>query len=192
MAIRSLSAREIVLYILLGGVVIFVAVFLGIRTGFALRGGGPGKLTPENLPNRTNLKIGDVLPALEVKTADSVAHPIGDILRGKPTVIVVVLPGCDPCKNLLTTWRESKLFPAGQEIQMIVLAAVSPGEYQLGELEEFGTIFPCYFTDFLQMDKQCGISGFPSLIGVGGDNKIRFIASGYAQELDRKFFEKYL
>jgi hypothetical protein len=150
MTIRSFSAREIVLYILLGGVVIFMAIFLGIRTGFALRGSGPGKLTPENLPNRTNLKIGDVLPAFEVMTADSVARPIGDILKGRPTVIVVVLPGCDPCKNLLTTWRESKLFPAGQKIQVIVLA------------------------------------------GVGGDNQIRFIASGYAQELDRKFFEKYL
>ena len=192
MTIRSFSAKEIVLYILLGGVVIFVAVFLGIRTGFALRGSGLGKLTPENLPNRTNLKIGDVLPAFEVMTADSVARPIEDILKGRPTVIVVVLPGCDPCKNLLTTWRDSKLFPDDQKIQVVVLAAVPPGEYQLGELEEFGTIFPCYFTDFLQMDRQCGISGFPSLIGVGGDNQIRFIASGYAQELDRKFFEEYL
>lgn len=192
MTIRSLSAREIVLYILLGGVVIFVAVFLGIHAGFALRGGGPGKLTPENLPNHSNLKIGDVMPTLEVSTADGVARPIGDVIRGRPAVIVVVLPGCDPCKNLLASWRDSNLFSDNQNIQVIVLAVVAQGEYQLGELEEFGTVFPCYFTDFLQMDKQCGISGFPSLIGVGGDNKIKFIASGYAQELDRKFFEKYL
>ncbi len=194
MATRAFSVKEGVMYILVGGVVLFFAVFLGIRTGFAIRGGGgePGELTPENLPNRTILKLGDPFPALPVKSPDANTLQISDITGGKPTVFAFVLPGCDPCKNMLTKWRANGIVNDDKGVHIVLLAASQPDELNAGPLAEFEGDYPIYFVDMEQLGEQCGISSFPSVVGVKADETIGFVANAYVYRLDTAFFKKYL
>jgi len=182
------------MYILVGGVVLFFAVFFGIRAGFAIRGNGgePGELTPENLPNRTVMKLGDPFPALPVRSFDDGALRIADITDGRPTVFAVVLPGCDPCENMLTKWRDKGIINDNDGIRVVLLAASQPGETDPGPLANFTNSFPIYYVDLGELESQCGISSFPSVVGVKADDTIGFIANAYVHRLDTDFFKKYL
>jgi hypothetical protein len=195
MATRAFSVKEGLMYILIGGVVLFFAVFLGVRAGFAIRSngeGGPGELTPENLPNRTIMKIGDPFPALPIKSADATTLHIAAITDGRPTVFGVVLPGCEPCENMLTKWRANGIVNGGDGVHIVLLAASHPDELDPGPLAKFGNDYPIYFVDMGQLGSQCGISSFPSVVGVKEDATISFVANAYVQELDTAFFKKYL
>jgi hypothetical protein len=193
MATRSLSVKEGILYIAVSGVVLFFAVFLGIRAGFAIRGdGAPEVLTPDNLPNRSLLKPGDPLPPMLVKTAENHILNIADITEGKPTVVAVVLPGCGPCEKLLAAWRKKGIVHDENGIRIVLLTAAPPDEFDLGALSEFEDDFPVYFVEFAQLDTHCGISTFPSLIGITSGNAVGFVANGYVHRLENEFFEKYL
>lgn len=195
MATRAFSVKEGIMYIAVGGVVLFFAVFLGIRAGFALRGNGagePGELTPENLPNRTVMKLGDPFPALPVRSADATALHIVDIVDHRPTVFAVVLPGCDPCKNMLAKWRTNGTVDKDNGVHIVLLAASQPDEVNPGPLAEFANDYPIYYVDMGELEEQCGISSFPSVVGVKADDTIGFIANAYVHRLDTAFFEKYL
>lgn len=196
MGTRAFSVKEGIMYILVGGMVLFFAVFLGIRAGFAIRGngeaGGPGELTPDNLPNRTIMKVGDPFPALQVKSPDDNILQIADITGGKPTVFAVVLPGCDPCRNMLTKWRDKGIVNDDNGVHVVLLAASRPDESSLGPLEEFEGNYPAYFADMGQLGSECGITTFPSVVGVKADGTIGFVANAYVQRLDTAFFKKYL
>jgi hypothetical protein len=196
MATRAFSVREGIMYIVVGGAVLFFAVFLGIRAGFAIRvyggGGEPGELTPQNLPNRTVMKVGDPFPELPVRSIDDGSVRIADITDGRPTVFAVVLPGCDPCKNMLTKWRDKGIINDDTGVRVVLLAASQPGETETGPLAEFIHDYPVYFVDMGELDSQCGISSFPSVVGLKADDTIGFIANAYVHRLDTAFFEKYL
>jgi len=193
MAMRAFTVKEGLMYILVGGVVLFFAVFLGIRAGFAIRGdGGPSELTPENLPNRSLLEVGGPFPQLQVKTADNEPIDMSAVIQNRPTVFAVVLPGCDPCKNLLQKWQTEDIVSDQSRVQIVLLAAVPPDELDLGPLTEYAADFPVYFIEFSELDSHCGISSFPSLMGVKADNTVGFVANAYVQRLDGEFFDKYL
>lgn len=193
MATRAISVKEGLFYILVGGVVVFLAVFLGIRAGFALRGDGiPDELTPENLPNRSHLEVGDLFPEFQVKSIDGDSLNVREVLQNRPTVFVVVLPGCDPCKKLLSEWKSNGTGDGGGRVQIALLAAVPPGELDLGPLAEYASDFPVYFIEFTELDAHCGITSYPSLVGVTGENTVGFVANAYVHQLDMVFFERFL
>jgi hypothetical protein len=193
MATRAFTVKEGLMYILVGGVVLFFAIFLGIRAGFAIRGdGAPSELTPDNLPNRSHLKVGDPFPQLQVITPENETLDLNAVIQNRPTVLAVVLPGCEPCKNLLKKWETNGIAGAESNVQIVLLAAVPPDELDLGPLTEHGANFQYYFVEFAQLDTNCGITSFPSLMGVTADHTVGFVANAYVHRLDMEFFEKYL
>jgi hypothetical protein len=117
---------------------------------------------------------------------------LNTVIQNRRTVFAVVLPGCDPCKNLLEQWKTSGITETEAGVQIIMLAAVPPDEMDLGPLSEYAAAFPVYFIEFPELDTHCGISSFPSIMGVTADNTVGFVANAYVQRLDREFFEKYL
>ena len=191
MAIGQIPFKTGVFYVLLSGVVIFLAIFLGIRTGLAVKGGQFGDLTPKTVGNETSLKLGQTLPATAIRAADGRELTLPEITAGRQTVIAVVMPGCGPCKKLLTQWQ-TKGIVGGSDRQVVLLAAVTPGNLDLGELSEFKDKYPVYFCDFVKLDDDCGVNSFPSLIGVGRDNTIKFVANSFIYQLDNKFIDNYL
>jgi hypothetical protein len=177
---------------LLSGVVLFLAIFLGIRAGLAVQGGRTGNLTPKALPNQTMLKIGERLPDMGVTSLDGRDFTLRDIARGKKTLIAVVMPGCGPCKKLLTQWQNGNIADDDHGRQVVLLAAGSREKRDMGELSAFADKYPVYFCDVAALDEECGISSFPSVLGVDGDNGIVFVASSFVYQLDNVFFDKYL
>jgi hypothetical protein len=192
MADTRLSFREGIMYILLGGVVLFVAIFLGIRTGFALRSSGPSEITPETLPNQSLLEMSTGIPSLQVRDSNGSLHTLSDITVGKKTVIGILLPGCGPCKKLLKIWERKEILHNPNGTQIILLVAGPQDNVDLGELTEYVEDYPVYFCDMGHLDAEWGISSFPSVIGIGTGNLISFIANGYVNQLDNEFFLKYL
>lgn len=187
-----LSFRTGVMYVLLSGVVLFLAIFLGIRAGLAVQGGQTGELTPKNLPNQTMLKVSDQLPDMAVTSLDGRDFTLRDIAHGKKTLIAVVMPGCGPCKKLLTQWQNTNIADGDHGRQVVLLAAGSREKRDMGELTAFAEKYPVYFCDVTALDDACGISSFPSILGIGGDDTIAFVASSFVYQLDNKFFDKYL
>jgi len=192
MAGKPFSLKQGIIYIVLGGVVLFVAVTLGIQVGFALRGDGTAELSPETLPNRSLMKPGDALPDLTVYTLDGKTTLLGDVIGGKKTVIGVAMPGCDPCKQLLTTWVKNGMVNGANDFQIILLASTTPETRELGPLADFSQHYPVYFCDHSLLKEQFGISTFPTVMGTGIGNKVSFVANGYVHQLDTEFFNKYL
>ncbi len=189
----SHSLRNGIIYIGLGGVIMFIAVALGIQAGFAIKGdGGPGELNPETLPNRSLMKPGDAIPPLPVYDQDGNEFQLGDVVAGGTTVVGVVMPGCDPCKTLLGEWGDKGILNDLNDFQIILLASTPPENRELGPLEDFAERYPVYFCDHVALKKLCGLSTFPSIVGLGSDNKVSFVANGYVHQLDVEFFDKYL
>lgn len=192
MPISQLSIRTVVFYVLLSGAVLFLAVFLGIRAGLAVQGTHTEVVTPDNLPNKTTLKMGDLLPDLPIRSLGGRDLTLSEMTGARKTVIAVVLPGCDPCKQLLAQWQKDNLAGTPSAWQIVLLAAGSRTDNNLDDLAEFQQAYPVYFCDVAKLTDACGISSFPSLVGVGADRRIRFVASGLVYQLDRVFFDKYL
>lgn len=193
MAGEAHSFRNVIVYIFLGGVIMFVAIFLGIQAGFAIKGDGVGDLNPETLPNRSLLKPGDAIPPLPVYTlAGSQSMLLEDVIGGKRTVVGVVMPGCDPCKTLLGEWGDKGILNDLNDFQIILLASTPAENRDLGPLADFAERYPVYFCDHVALKEQFGISTFPSIMGFGDDNSVSFVANGYVHQLDVEFFEEYL
>lgn len=186
------SLKQGIIYILLGGVVLFVAVTLGIQVGFALRGDGKPEINPDTLPNRSLMKPGDPLPDLTVYTAEGKETRFADVLGGKKTAIGVVMPGCDPCKQLLTSWVNKNQVDGPHNFRMVLLVATTPEVREMGPLADFAQHYPIYFVDHPHLKEQFGISTFPTVMGTGTGNKVSFVANGYVHQLDTEFFNKYL
>jgi hypothetical protein len=187
-----LSFKTGVFYVLLSGVVLFLAVFLGIRAGLAVQGGRTGDLTPKTLPNQTSMKVSQPVPDLAIRSLDGRDLTLRDIAGGKKTLIAVVMPGCGPCKKLLTQWQDNKIVNGDDGRQVVLLAAGSREKRDMSELAAFADKYPVYFCDVATLDDVCGISSFPSILGIGGDNAVVFVASSFVYQLDNKFFDKYL
>lgn len=195
MAGTSLSFKHVLVYILLGGVIMFLAIFLGIQAGFAIRGGqsaGIGELTPESLPNRSLLKPGDPIPSLPVQDMAGNELTLGELTESVPTVVGVVLPGCDPCKNLLSEWRSKGIIEGGTNFRIMLLAASRGDTLELGPLEEFAGECPVYFCDHVSLKELTGITTFPTVLGLSDEGTVSFVANAYVHQLDTEFFDEYL
>lgn len=192
MEVTRLSIRTGFKYILVGGIVLFLAVFMGIRAGLAVRGTPDLNLTPEKLRNTTTMKIGDIVPSLSVRSDNGQLTDLQMIGNNKRTVIAVVLPGCAPCGNLLQNWQVKELKQKSGDIQFIMLAGVSSDIPDLRELAEYASDYPVYFCDIEDLRSCCDLTTFPSVVGIGADNRIRFVANAGVYSLDEGFFNKHL
>jgi hypothetical protein len=176
----------------LSGAVLFLAIFLGIRAGLAVQGGRGGDLTPRNLPNQTLLKIDEPLPDMPVTSLDGRQSTLRGVTQGKKTVIAVVMPGCGPCKKLLTQWQNANIADGGGGRQVMLLAAGSREKRDMSELAPFADKYPVYFCDVTTLDDVYGISSFPSILGTASNTTVAFVASSFVYQLDDKFFDRYL
>lgn len=192
MAVSHISAKTGILYIVIGGVVLFLALFLGIRAGLAVRGGQSGELTPDVLPNRTDLKTGQALPELVLRAQDGSLLNIADVTEGNKTVMGILMPGCEPCVTLVEAWQEKGLLDGGGAYTLAFLITTQGDDVSPHEMEKFRGDFSVYYVDHNIIDAAFGVSTFPTILGIGEDNHIRFIASGFGKHMDIAFFAKYL
>lgn len=193
MGIKEISAKTGVMYIVVGGLVVFLAISLAIPVGMALSGqSGIGELSPETLPNRTNLKVGQTAPVLELKNLNGRPVSWADITQGKPTIVAVVLPGCQPCEQILNWWEHNGYKNGKDGINMALLVSLSANNDEFEEITMYEHLFPIYTTSFIDLGNVCGISSYPSMFALDGKGNIAFVANGLLRDLDYEFFEEYL
>jgi hypothetical protein len=192
MAGSSHSFKHVLVYILLGGAIMFLAIFLGIQAGFAIRGDQTAELTPESLPNRSLLKPGDPIPPLPVRDMAGNELILDEITESVSTIVGVVLPGCDPCKKLLSEWRNKGILNGQNDFQVVLLATSPSDSLELGPLAEFAEIYPVYFCKSEALKELIGISTFPTVMGLSNEGTVSFVANAYVHQLDIEFFDEYL
>ncbi|MCP4567595.1 MAG: hypothetical protein GY841_08455 [FCB group bacterium] len=177
--------------VLLAATVLFLAVFLGIRAGFA---GGTGQpdTSPASLPNYSNLVIDKGLPSLTVRTSSGEELNSAKIIGTQKTVIAVVMPGCGACASLMETWQTLDLTGGDRDIRIVLLVGVSGEESELGELSEYIKKYDHYFCDMGDLDQIWGVRSFPTVFGVSLDRNIRFVASVFGNFLDGEYFAEHL
>jgi hypothetical protein len=178
------------MYIITGGVILYAAVFLGIQAGHAFRGGAT-EITPDNLPNESLLSPGDPIPPLPLKTATGTPVTLAEAVGDRPTLVGVVMPGCTPCKQLLGQWQQGGVDGTGK-YQVILVATEIEEVGDFGVLADYADTYPIYWCRSDDMDGICGITTFPSLIGMTADNTVGFVANGLVYQLTTEFFDKYL
>ncbi|MEE9441506.1 MAG: redoxin domain-containing protein [candidate division Zixibacteria bacterium] len=193
MGINDTSTKTNLMYIMVGGLVVFLAISLAIPVGMALSGqSGIGELSPETLPNRTNLTIGQTAPALELKNLNGRPVSWADITQGKPTVVAVVLPGCQPCERILNWWENNGYKNGKNGINIVLLASLSSSEIEFETIMMYEHLFPIYTTGINNMRENYGITGYPTMFGLDSKNDIKFVTHSFLRELDYEFFKEYL
>ena len=192
MSTRDWSFRNGIVFILMGGVVLFAAIFFGIRTGLAVKGGEFSELTPNDLMNRTRLATGDDLPDLSIRNIDGSLTTLREACGDRPTVAAFVMPGCGPCGDLLSTWEASQVYAPENGFSIILIVAVADDNIDLGEIAGFDDRYRVYTCDHVQLDNQIGIGTFPTLIGISERAAISFVSNGFSNKLNGAFFSKYL
>jgi hypothetical protein len=186
-----LLTKSNILYLILAGIIIFFAVFLGTRFGLAVRGGDGSELTPETLSNQSSVKIGDVTPILNISRLKGVPASLSEVIAGRKTLIGFLTPGCGPCKDLLADWSSESVL-ASADWQTVIVAVGTPDEVADEFPETIKARFPIYFCDEGLLNQVCKINIFPTLMGIDQKGFVRFVASGYSRRISRSFFDKYL
>ena len=179
------------IFLILGGVVVFIAVIAGIQIGYALRGHDAGRAA-EPPPNNTTLQLGTVIPSLPVFTAEGDQTDLRLVTEGNRTVIAVVLPGCEPCEKLLDEWVETGITNGAGGVRIVILSAMNDGNRDLGPLAGYRDRFSIYFCKSEDLKQQYGLTMTPCLIGIGPDNTLKFADDQHLRQYDAEFFDKHL
>ena len=187
----QLTLKSGIFLVFLAATVLFMAVFFGIRAGFA---GGVGKpdISPDKIPNYSNLVIDKPLPSLTVQTESGEIIGTSDIIGNGRTVIAVVMPGCGACEALLTEWQTKDLTDGETDIRIVLLVGISDDEPDPGALSEYVHDFDYYFCNTGDLDDIWGVRSFPTVCGIGKDGNIRFAASVYSNFMDGEYFARHL
>ncbi|MEZ5360418.1 MAG: hypothetical protein R3F48_16515 [Candidatus Zixiibacteriota bacterium] len=179
-----------IVYMCIGGGIIFAAVFFGVRAGLAVRTSGVLGIDPNNLTNNTQLVIGQKLPEIQVFSNTTPERPLHELYQNTNTVVAFLMPGCGPCAELLTRWRLKQLSKKAEGYQVILVAATSADLNDISEITELGGEFPIYMCDFVSLNMATGIETFPTIFGIKRDGSIVFISSGYNQYIENDFFRE--
>lgn len=186
----AFSTQRSVGFILLAGIVIFAGVFLGIRTA-SLFGSDHSQLTPADLSNQSSLKIGDSVPALPIVSLDGAKAILGELSRDQAAVIAFVMPGCGPCGNLMADWSASD-FGKNSSWKPIIVAVGSQEQARNALPNIISGQFQVYTCNENDLDKNAGVTVYPTIVGLGIGGKVCFVASGYTRQIGADFLDKYV
>ncbi|SYZ72496.1 hypothetical protein TRIP_C20611 [Candidatus Zixiibacteriota bacterium] len=187
---QPFSKRNLI-YLSLGAIVIFVAVFAGVRAGLAVKHDENPIPVPESFSNQTSLKIGDYLPTLPIKGPKDDSSSLLSALRRHKTLLAIVLPGCGPCRNLLDEWSEPS-FAESAAWHPVILAVGSPEQAAEELPDNLKNHYQIFYCDENDLNRLYRVAVYPTVLGIDQDGRIKFVISGYVGRIDRRFFDKYL
>ncbi len=188
MSTRSISLKEGITYIVFGGIVVFIAVFFGIRSGLAVRSSGVLGITTKNLVNNTSLAIGESVPDMQVYQPGGTPVTLRDLCLEENTVLAFLMPGCGPCSDLLENWSRENTHEKAVDYRIILIAAMEDETEVIEELQGVETLYPVYLCDHATLSMTIGTTIFPTLLGVNEDASIVFVSCGYNNQIKHDFF----
>ncbi len=175
--------RRLILWIVIALVVVGVV----LAVGFASR-----KVVPENATEavgQSAVKVGDAAPEFSVQTN---AGPFDLASVSTPVLLEVFATWCPHCQRETTVMNDVATKYAGK----VAVIAVSGDAFDMthtgGEsqadvnafAQQFNVRYPIAFDPQLTVAKQYLKDGFPTIVLIGKDKKVRWITSGETAESD--------
>jgi len=160
--------------IVVGGIILFLAVFVGIQIGYALKGGDRTSAT-EAISSGTP-SPGDPVPSLKLFTEDGRPSNLREIVSGGDALIAFTMSGCSSCSDLLSGWKADGILDRREGRRIFVVVATPPGDFDAGELAPYASYCPMYFCDNADLYVDLDVHGLPAVLGVTGDGAVSFFS----------------
>jgi len=170
---------------LIKAVIYFVVIGGGVATGIvvATKLGVADKLSSmtysvEDLDNNSLLKVESPFPLLEATGVDGDTVDLVPLLKGQRCVVAIVSAGCEPCHRFIR-FAEREGIGTNDDLRVILLA-LDPEPFK----EETDlTVLKVSMDQLNEHD----IYSFPTLIGIGKDGRMKFVASGFNRYITEDF-----
>ena len=175
MAGKSESIGSFLLKALILLVVIAAGVFAGfwISSKTGLTGVFGGNAAPQEMINRSNVRVGDIFPPVTVRR-DGAETDIRTLLLGKRSLVAFVSGACEPCRLLV---EEAARWPSVIEGNLQVLLLTRTPEAHRGspllQVYEIPT----------EVLPQLEIGVFPTLYVINEAGEVRVALSGYSEAM---------
>lgn len=175
--------------------VIFLGVGGGIYVGSAFSGKKIGSISPEDLPNSSLLEIGEIFPDYEFAnlTSGEVFNISDFAKKNGRTILMIVSPTCEPCHVLADFWNK-KIEPKIDD-DVNVLLVFDSLETVISDSAEKPLVMQRAIsvnTDRSEQAKSDRMQGTPTIVGLDAGCRIKFISSGFTQDLNARFINKFL
>ena len=139
-------------------------------------------LQPGPEPLATTVKTGETLPDVELRGRDDALRSLHSF-RGTDTAVVVVSPGCGPCRDVLA---EVGQHPASSDplhlhvsqTLLICLGEPIEAEQELVQARVPASV-PVFFDPHNQVKSLWGIQGTPTMIIVNPDLQVVHASAGF-------------
>ncbi|MDF1545962.1 MAG: hypothetical protein P1R58_12790 [bacterium] len=163
---------------------IWVGFRLSVESGMADRWHDKDISNPIDLPNNSDLAIGDQFPPTALFDLQTDLQSLTTLLSGKKSVVATVSSGCETCIHLVDFLRRNAMFHT--DVQVILLTDSTDYSY-------FADNSPF---QVLKFNPACAsalaLRVYPTLIGVDEKRNIRFVSSGFRQRITDDFIGKIL
>lgn len=184
--------RRAVIYIASGGVILFLAVFVGIQIGYALKSDSKKPSSPPETPTSDRPTVGDRIPFLNLFTADGSRTDLRTVVSGDKALIVFTMPGCTSCSKLLSEWQSKGIHETPGSARIIVLVATPPDNFDAGDLAEFASSYSMYFCDDADLYAGLDMRGVPAVMGATDDGRISVFTDNHDSIRDKAFLARYM
>ena len=182
-AAASPDRRKLILWIVIAVVVIGIVVAVGLASR---------TVVPENATKavgQSTLKVGDTAPEFTVQT-NAGTFDLNNV--SAPVLLEVFATWCPHCQRETAVLNDL----AGKLAGKVAIVAVSGDAFDInhqgpetqadvnGFAQQFGVRYPIAFDPDLKVAAAYLKDGFPTLVVIGKDKKIRWMTSGEAKESD--------
>jgi hypothetical protein len=168
--------RKTVIMILAGGVTLFLAVFVGIQIGYALKG-GKDKSSSMNAMTSGKPSAGDRIPSLKLFADENNSTNLREIVSDSKALVVFAMPGCNSCSDVLSGWKANGIVDRRDGTRVIVVVATPPGDFDAKELVSYASSYPLYFCENTELYLKLNVRGLPAVLGVSKKGLVSFFTN---------------
>lgn len=192
MSSKRNPVRRAVIYIASGGVILFLAVFVGIQVGYALKTDSKKASSSLETPISNRPTAGDRIPFLNLFTADGGRTDLRTVVSGSKALIVFAMPGCASCSKLLSEWQSKGIHETPGGARIIVLIVTPPDNFDADDLAEFASSYTLYFCDDVDIYVGLDMHGVPAIMGTTADGRISVFSDNSDSIRDKAFLTRYM
>ncbi|MEW6051202.1 MAG: redoxin domain-containing protein [Candidatus Zixiibacteriota bacterium] len=174
----SKSIAKNVITLLLVLIVAFAGVYLGMR--FRERQSSPPVMEQQFI---TKLTVSTPFPDVAVLSEDGVTNSTGQLLGGKPAVVLFLEFGCPPCKVMTAKWEQARTDEKLAELNLFGLTFSPQHEIRKYRLDNKLT-FPVYAdTGNVFMDR-FEVTNYPYMVAINRTGAIVSHSFDANEEID--------
>jgi hypothetical protein len=130
----------------------------------------------------TTLSVGETLPDVALRARDGMLHAIHRF-RGADTAVVIITPGCGPCRDVLAEVSQHPNAPDPLHLHvfqtvLICIGDMNEAEQELTQAGVPATV-PVFFDSDNKVQSSWGIHGTPTMIILSPDFQVVRASAGF-------------